>query len=209
MILTTIIFTAIFITGVFYLFRNLLNLKMAAEVSKDALYPKTETEFAGIIIPPEWKQMEPLSKKTKSYRFVKWGTISALGLLTVLLVIVLTTDWLRSSNLSLAYLFFVIIHSVRHRGSLFILPKGIILNGKFVFFHQIKHYETEQIVRWHRLYGLDEKVNNAYKLTFKLKRTIFQPELVVIRTAAQLDQITSLLHQKGVRCKENLSNQGA
>ncbi|MED4205455.1 hypothetical protein [Neobacillus mesonae] len=195
--------------GIFYLVRNLVNLKMTAAVSKDALYPKTEEEFAGIIIPIEWKEMEPISKKTKSYRYVKWGTIAVLCTLIVLLVIALTTDWLRESYISLASLLFLVLNAVRHPGSLYILPKGIILNGKFVFFHEIKHFETEQIVRWHHLYGLDEKVNNAYKLTFKLKRTIFQPEILVVRTAAQLEQITSLLEQRGVHYKESVPKEGA
>jgi len=204
-ILTNFIFTVIFICGIYYLILNLLNLKKAADVSKEALYPIKESEFAGIIIPNEWKQMEPLSKNTKSYRYVKWGTVAALGLLSLLFVMVVTTDWFGSSYFSLAYLLFVIINSIRHRGNLFILPKGIILNGKFVSFNQIKHFETEQIVRWHNLYGLDSKVNNAFKLTIKLKRTFFQPHFLVIENAAQLGQISAFLQQKGVRCESNAS----
>ena len=180
-------------------------MKKAADASKEALYPIKESEFAGIIIPNEWKQMEPLSKNTKSYRYVKWGTVAALGLLSLLFVMVVTTDWFGSSYFSLAYLLFVIINSIRHRGNLFILPKGIILNGKFVSFNQIKHFETEQIVRWHNLYGLDSKVNNAFKLTIKLKRTFFQPHFLVIENAAQLGQISAFLQQKGVRCESNAS----
>lgn len=181
--------------------RNQLNLTKAADIAKNAIYPKKDAEYEGIIIPSEWKQMEPLSKNTKSYRVVKWGTIAVLVLLTVLLVIVLSTDWLGSSFFSLAYIFFVIISSVRHRGNLFILPKGIILNGRFVSEHQISLVEIERIIRWHSLYGLDEKVNNAYKLTFRLKRTIFQPNFFVIRTADQLEQITTLLQKKGIPSK--------
>lgn len=197
-ILTTFIFTILFIGGIYYLIRNLVNLKSAADLSADALYPVKENEFASIIIPNEWKQMEPLTKNTKSYRYVKWGTLAALVLLSILLVMVLTTDWLGSSYFSLAYLFFVIINSIRHRGNFFILEKGIILNGRFVPFNQIKHSETEQIVRWHALYGLDSKVNNAFKLTIKLKRTLFQPQFLVVENAAQLEQISALFHQKGV-----------
>ncbi|WP_253701165.1 hypothetical protein [Bacillus sp. FJAT-29814] len=178
--------------------RNLLNLKKAAEQANSALYPIHESEFAEIIVPVEWKPMEPLSKNAKSYRYVKWGTLAALVLLSVLLVVVVTTDILTSAYLSMGYLFFAIINGVRHRGSLFILPKGIILNGKFVSYHQIKHYQTEQIVRWHDLYGLDPKVNNAYKLTITLKRTWFQPQYLVVATAGQLGKITTLLEQNGV-----------
>jgi hypothetical protein len=141
--------------------------------------------------------MEPLTKKAKSYRYVKWGTVVALLLLTVLLVVVVTTDFFTSAYFSVAYLFFAIINAVRHRGSLFILPKGIILNGKYVSYHQIKHYQTEQIVRWHDLYGLDHKVNNAYKLTITLKRTMFQPQFLVVQTSGQLEKITTLLRQNG------------
>lgn len=201
MILTNFIFTLIFIYGIYYLILNLLNLKKAADVSKEAIYPIKESEFAGIIIPNEWKQMEPLSKNTKSYRYVKWGTVAALIMLLLLFLIVVTSDRIGSSYFSLAYLFFIITNSIRHRGNLFILPKGIILNGKFVFFNQIKHVETEQIVRWHNLYGLDSKVNNAYKLTIKLKRTLFQPNFLVVENTAQLEQISAFLQQKGVRCE--------
>ncbi|MEH7355635.1 hypothetical protein V7150_19080 [Neobacillus drentensis] len=201
MILTNFIFTLIFIYGIYYLILNLLNLKKAADVSKEAIYPIKESEFAGIIIPNEWKQMEPLSKNTKSYRYVKWGTVAALIMLLLLFLIVVTSDRIGSSYFSLAYLFFIIINSIRHRGNLFILPKGIILNGKFVFFNQIKHVETEQIVRWHNLYGLDSKVNNAYKLTIKLKRTLFQPNFLVVENAAQLEQISANFQQQGVRCE--------
>jgi len=204
-ILANVIFTLVFICGIYYLILNLLNLKKAADVSKGALYPIKESVFAGIMIPYEWKQIEPLTKNTKSYRYVKWGTIAALVLLTSLLVIVLTTDWLGTSYFSLTYLFFVIINSIRHRGNLFILPKGIILNGKFVSYNQIKHFETEQIVRWHDLYGLDSKVNNAYKLTIKLKRTFFQPHFLVVANAAQLEQISAFLQKEGVRCESNAS----
>ncbi|WHY75414.1 hypothetical protein QNH20_14805 [Neobacillus sp. WH10] len=201
MILTNFIFTLIFIYGIYYLILNLLNLKKAADVSKEAIYPIKESDFAGIIIPNEWKQMEPLSKNTKSYRYVTWGTLAALIMLLLLFLIVVSSDRIGSSYFSLAYLFFIIINSIRHRGNLFILPKGIILNGKFVFFNQIKHVETEQIVRWHNLYGLDSKINNAYKLTIKLKRTLFQPNFLVVEKAAQLEQISALLQQKGVRCE--------
>jgi hypothetical protein len=184
-----------------------LLLSSAATASKDALYPKTEEEFAGIIIPNEWKPMEPLTKSSKSYRLVKWGTVVILCVLAVLLVLVVMTDWLGESFFTLAYIFFILINSVRHSGNLFILPKGIILNGKLVFYHQIKDCETEQIIRWHPLYGLDDKVNNAYKLTFRLKRTLFQPQFIVVQTAAQLEQIITLLNQRGVRCYKQLPEQ--
>lgn len=207
MILTTIIFTAIFLSGIYYLIRNLFNLKKAAELSKDALYPMNDSEFAGIIVPYEWKQMEPLTKNTKSYRYVVWGTVAALVLLTALLVIVLTTNWIDSSFFSLAYLFFAIISSIRHRGNLFILPKGIVLNGKYFIYNQIKNYETEQIVRWHDLYGLDKKVNNAYKLTIRLKRNLFPSNFLVIGNSAQLEQISTLLNQKGIMCETNPAEQ--
>ncbi|WML39939.1 hypothetical protein RCG19_22700 [Neobacillus sp. OS1-2] len=201
MILTTFIFTILFIGGIYYLIRNLVNLKIAADLSAEALYPTNENEFAGIIIPNEWKQMEPLTKNTKSYQYVKWGTLTVLLVLTILLVIVLTTDWIGPPYFSLATLLFLLINSIRHQGNFFILQKGIILNGKFVSFNQIKHCETEQIVRWHALYGLDSKVNNAFRLTIRLKRTFVQPQFLVVENAVQLKKISSILHQKGVRCE--------
>ena len=143
--------------------------------------------------------MEPLKKNTKSYQFVKWGTLAVLVLLIGLLWIVFTTEWLDSSFLSSAYLFFIIIHAVRHRGNLFILPKGLILNGKYYHSSKIKHYETEKIVRWHELYGLHSRLNNAYKLTIEMKKMVFQPDFVVIEDLGQLEKIIALLDQQGIQ----------
>ncbi|WP_235846850.1 hypothetical protein [Neobacillus soli] len=143
--------------------------------------------------------MGALTKNTKSYQFVKWGTAAALVLLTILLVIVVATEWVESSFFSVAYLFFVIISAVRHRGNLFILPKGIILNGKFYSSNQLKSYEIEKIVRWHSLYGLNSRVNNAYKLSINRKKKQFQPEFIVVENLVHLEQITALLNQQGIQ----------
>ncbi|MFZ3589444.1 hypothetical protein ACOI1C_09215 [Bacillus sp. DJP31] len=92
-----ILFSVMYILGAYYLIIYRLNLKKAADLSMGALYPKKEEEFSSILLPIGWKEMEPLTKEKKSYQFVKWGTPLALGLLTVLVVIVLSTDWLGSS----------------------------------------------------------------------------------------------------------------
>lgn len=142
--------------------------------------------------------MGPLTKNTKSYLYVNWGTFAALVLLAVLLGIVLSTNWLGTDFLNLAFIFFLIISAVRHQGNLFILPKGIILNGKYYSSNQINSYESEQIIRWHELYGLDSRVNNAYKLTINVKKKFVQPDYIVVKDRTHLEKITALLDQQGI-----------
>ncbi|WP_256218569.1 hypothetical protein [Bacillus sp. MUM 116] len=143
--------------------------------------------------------MKPLTKQTKSYQYVKWGTVLGLFILVVVLLVVFTTDYLGSSFFNLAYIFYILISLVRHQGNLYILPKGIILNGKYYPASQIQHYETEQIVRWHELYGYHSRVDNGYKLKFDIKRKMFQPDYVVVEDYAHLQQIMALLDQKGIK----------
>jgi hypothetical protein len=187
-----------FILGVYYLINYRLRIKKAADLSKDALYPKINDEFSSILLPTEWKEMEPLAKNTKSYQYVKWGTFIALVLLSVLLWIVLATEWLGSSFFSVVYLFILIISSIKHRGNLFILSKGIILNGKFYSSNQIKNYQIEKIVRWHELYGLDDRLNNAYKMTFKIKKELIPPNNIVVKDTNYLERMILLLDKQGI-----------
>jgi hypothetical protein len=192
-------FTGIFIFAIYYLIRYQLNLKKAAENSQKALYPKTADEFASVLIPAEWKAMEPLTKDTKTYRYVHWGSVMALVLLTILLGIVLFTDWLGSSFFSIAYFFFAIINVIPHRGNLYLFQDGMILNGRYYATKQIGSYKIEEIVRWHELYGLDDRVNYGYKLTFRVKNIRFiQPNFVVITERDQLDKIVDLLKKQGI-----------
>ncbi|WP_338785837.1 hypothetical protein [Metabacillus sp. FJAT-53654] len=193
-----ILFTIMFILGVYYLINYRLRIKKAADLSKDALYPKIDDEFNSILLPIEWEKMEPLAKNTKSYQYVKWGTLIALLLLLVLLWIVLATEWLGSSFFSVVYLFIVIINSIKHRGNLFILSKGIILNSKFYSSNQIKNYQIEKIVRWHELYGLDDRVNNAYKMTFKIKKELFPQNYIVVKDTDYLERMILLLDEQGI-----------
>jgi len=203
------LFTILFLIGVTYLIRYRLNLKKAAEMADDAIYPKKESEFASILIPVEYKEMAPLTKNTRSYQFVKWGTVVALVLLSGILAVIFTTDWLGSSFINLVYLFFVIISTVKHKGNLYIISSGIILHGKYYPSNQIKHYEIEQIVRWHELYGYDSRVNNAYKLTFKVKRRAFQPNYIVVEDTAHLEKISTLLGQQGIIGIKNINQPSA
>ncbi|MDQ6598627.1 hypothetical protein E2K98_13955 [Bacillus salipaludis] len=198
-ILTNFVFTVIFLLSVIYLIRYRLNLKKAAEISQDALYPLKESEFASLLVPVEWKEMTPLTKHTRSYQYVKWGTVFALLILVVILAIVITTEFLGSSFFSLAYLFYLIISLVRHQGNLYILPNGIIINGKYYSASQIHHYETEQIVRWHELYGYHSRVDNGFKLTFDIKKKTFQPDYMIVEDSSHLRQITDLLDQQGIK----------
>jgi hypothetical protein len=180
------------------LIRYRLNIKKAAEISHEALYPTNKDEFASILIPVEWKEMVPLTKNTKSYKYVNWGTLVALVLFVGILGITLTTNWLNKDFLNIGYIFVVIISAVRHRGNLFILPKGIILNGKYYFINQINSYESEQIITWHPLYGLDPRVNNAFKLTINVKNMFYHSNFIVVQDRTQLEKITALLDQQGI-----------
>ncbi|MEH7235111.1 hypothetical protein [Bacillus sp. JJ1562] len=196
-----IFFTIIYILGVYYLIQYRISIKKAVDLSKEALFPQTEEEFHGILIPTEYKEMEPLSKSTKSYKFVKWGTVAATVLLLGLLLVILTTDYLGSSFFSMAYFFFAIISAVRHRGNLFILPKGIILQGRYFSYSRVKEYEVERIVRWHDLYGINDRMNFGYKLTIKVKGLFPFVNFIVVEKEEHLEKIIELLESKGIQGK--------
>ncbi|WP_409252965.1 hypothetical protein V1502_03275 [Bacillus sp. SCS-153A] len=191
-------FLLIFGLGIYHLLRYRLNLKKAAETSKEALFPTSKKELSSILLPGEWLEMEPLTKDSTSYRVVKWGTLAALVLLTLLLWVILFTNWVDTMFFSISYLFFLIISAVRHRGNFFVLPGGIILNARYYHFSEIKIYEAEKIIKWHELYGLDPRANNGYKLSFKIKNKLFQPNFLVIQHQEQMEKIWGLLEENGV-----------
>lgn len=196
-----ILFSILFVVGVYYFIRYRLNIKKAAEISNQALFPKTPSEFASLLIPTEWKEMEPLTKDTKSYKYVHWGTIGALVLLTALLVMVLVTDWFNSSFFSLVYFFALILNLVPHKGNLFLLSEGLILYGRYYSLREVRGYETEEIVRWHELYGLSDNVNYGYKLTIYLKRSFYNTRYLVVRDKEHLKQITDFFEEHGIQNK--------
>lgn len=193
-----IIFTIIFIFGIYYLIRYRIKLRKAVQLSKDAIYPSKEEEFNSILIPTEWREMECLSKNTKSYQYVKWGTVIAILLLVILLTIVLVTDVLGTSSFSIVSLFFVIISAIKHRSNLFILANGIIFDSKFYSFSNIKGYEVEKISRWHELYGLDPKVNDGYKFILNIKNKPFSPNFIVVKDYESIEKIVDLLEKEGI-----------
>ncbi|MFT4415592.1 hypothetical protein ACLM5H_17185 [Fredinandcohnia humi] len=196
--LIDMVFTLIFILGVYYLIRYRNNVKNAVLLTKQADFPKGEKEMKSVLIPPEWKEMRPLSNSTKSYLYVKWGTVAAVVLLLILLVTVLTTDLFGSSLFTIAYLFFIIIRSVQHPGNLYILPNGIILHGKYFPYNKVQKYEVERIVRWHQLYGLNDRVNFGYKLIIQVKGIFPDNHFLVIEDQENLEKIIGLLEKKGV-----------
>ncbi|MGJ7922673.1 hypothetical protein [Neobacillus sp. LXY-4] len=196
--LLNIIFIVLFILGIIYLLSYRLNLKKATEIAKDAIFPRQKEEFARVLIPIEWKEMRPLTKSTRSYQTVKWGTVAVIILFSVVLWMVFATEWLESAFLEVIYLFCAIISAVHHPGNFYILPNGVILNGRYFSFNKIKSYEAEKIVRWHDLYGLDSRVNNAYKLTINVKKSFVQPKFVVVEDQVYLEKIISLLEQQGI-----------
>jgi hypothetical protein len=185
--------------GVIYLLWYRLNLKKAAEMAKEAVFPRQNAEFSSILIPTEFKEMKPLTKNTRSYQIVKWGTVAVCILFSALLWMVYATNWLQASFLNLIYLFCVILSWIHHPGNFYILSKGLIVNGRYFTFNRIKKYETEKIVRWHDLYGLESRVNNAYKFTIKLKNGFFQPNYVVIEDLSHLEKIISLLEKHEIK----------
>lgn len=199
-----ILFSAIFILGVYYLIQYRLNIKKAADYTKDALFPRSEEDFHKVLIPSEWKEMQPLSKTSKSYLYVKWGTAGAIVLLLALLVVVLTTDLIGSSFFSFAYFFFAIISLVHHKGNLYLLANGIILHGRYYPFHKVKSYEVEQIVRWHELYGLSDRLNNSFKLSIKVKSWLPQQSLVVIEEISDVERIIQFFEDNGISGKNKI-----
>ncbi len=75
--------------------------------------------------------MAPLTKNTRAYQLVKWGTVAAIFFLIVLLGVVVLTNWLDASYFSVVYLFLLIISAVKHKGNLYVTSNGIILHGKY------------------------------------------------------------------------------
>ncbi|MGM0827548.1 MAG: hypothetical protein ACQEU4_04910 [Bacillota bacterium] len=192
-------FSVIFIIGIVYLIRFRLNLKYSAEKAVNALFPTNEEDMNSIVIPNEFKVMQPLTKGTKSYQWVKWGTVGVISLLTGLLAVVYWTDMLHQSIFSIVYLFFILISSIKHRGNFYLLAECLILNGYYVPWGRVKGYKVEKIIKWHELYGLDGKINQGYKLEVKVKNKWIQPQFVVVRDQVHLDRILSLLEKQGVQ----------
>lgn len=198
-----VFFTVFFLVVICSIIKYRFNLKKAAELSVTALYPNDTNTHLRILVPVEWKEMEPLSKDTKSYKIVNWVTIFAALLLMILLGIVIATDWLDSSFLSTAYGIFVLIRFVKHQGNMYILPNGIILNSRFFSFRQLKGFEVEKIVRWHELYGLDDRLNNAYKLTFLFKKRLLVSNYFVVQDHLHLETVADMLKALGLKELKN------
>ncbi|OCA85960.1 hypothetical protein A8F94_14025 [Bacillus sp. FJAT-27225] len=197
--MNTIIFSAILIIGIYYLIRNFVNLKKAIDLSENALFPVTEEHFSSVLFAGEWKNTARLSKRTRSYQIVKWGTGAALIVLAALLVIVFFTDWLSPSFFSFAYLFFLMLNAVKHPANFYIVPNGIILDSKFIATSDIKEYSVERIVRWHALYGLDSRANYGYKLSFQYNKKLMTSNFMVVTEKKELETVIELLDAQGIR----------
>ncbi|ALC91510.1 hypothetical protein AM500_18260 [Bacillus sp. FJAT-18017] len=197
----SILFALIFIIGIYCLIRDFINLKKAINLSGNALFPVTEEHFSSVLMAGEWKTASRLSKRTKSYQIVKWGTSAALIVLAALLVIVMYTDWLSTYLFSSAYLFYLILNAIKHPGNFFVVPNGIILDSKFIASSDIKEYSVERIVRWHALYGLDSRVNNGFKLSFHFNGGLSPADYVVITEKKELETVIKLLNAQGIQSK--------
>ncbi|MBM4760945.1 hypothetical protein [Bacillus sp. B15-48] len=194
-----LVFIGIFLAGVYYLVRYRLNLKMAAELSTQAVFPRSKEEFSSILVPAEWKEMTSLTKETKSYRLAHWGTMIVLGLLIVLIGIAMFTDWFDASLFSFTYFFFLILNSIRHPNNFFILPRGVIFQSRYYRYEQIKSFKVEEIIRWHELYGLNDRVNFGFKLTLNVKRSFPVVHFVVIEDEENVKKVITLLEKNGVQ----------
>lgn len=181
-----------------YLLSYWLNINKAAERTTEAIFPKQKVEYAHILIPTEWREMQPLSKHTRPYQIVKWGTVATILIITILLWIVFTTDWFESAFLNVVYLFCILISAIRHPGNFYLLDKGIILNGRYYSMNQVKSFHVEKIIRWHDLYGYDQRVNNGYKVSIIVKRAFIQPSFIVVDDLVYLEKMIKLLKQQGV-----------
>ncbi|WP_338780622.1 hypothetical protein [Metabacillus sp. FJAT-52054] len=196
-----LIYLLIFLAGMYFLLKHWFNVKNAVILSQTALYPKTKDEYSSLLIPNEWKEMEAISKNTRAYQIVKWGTAAAMILMGWLIWMVFFTDWLEYAYLNVIYMVLVIMNFVKHQGSLLILPEGLVLNGSYRSFKQIKRYEVEKITLSHPLYGLHARINNAYKLSIIQKNLFGSHHYVVVEDQEHLKRITDLLGQHGIHGK--------
>ncbi|TMU87469.1 hypothetical protein FGG79_04915 [Bacillus sp. BHET2] len=184
--------------GILYLVRFRINLKYAADKTSAAIYPISREEMNSILIPTEYKEMKPLTKRTKSYQWVKWGSRGVIIVCIGLIWSVFRTDWLHEFHPIVLYMFIMLIGSIKHRGNFYLLPDGLILNGYFIPWNRVKEYRVEKIMKFHELYGLDEKINHGFKLNLIMKNKWFQRSYIVIREHNQLQTILSHLKQRGV-----------
>ncbi|BCB03726.1 hypothetical protein [Bacillus sp. KH172YL63] len=192
------IFIILVSCGAFHLIRHRINLKKAADKTGTAIYPASRQEMNSILIPINYKEMEPLSKRTKSYQLVKWGSRAIIAAVVCLTWFVLTTEEILQILPTVLYLFILSISTIKHRGNFYILPDGLIVNGKFIPWTRIKEYKVEKIMKYHPLYGLDDKINHAYKLSIKVKNIWLQTNYVVVRDPDSLDRILALLEERGI-----------
>lgn len=188
----------IFILGVYYLIHYRLNLKKAADIAEDAIFPANKSDFSQILIPTEWKEMKPLSKNTSTYKIVKWGTSVVLCIFSVLCIVVLTTDVIDASFLNLLHILSISLIVIRHQGNFYIVSDGLVLDSKYYPSKSVQHYEIEKIIRWHPLYGLNDRLNNSYKLTFKHRKNFLDSTFVVIENEAQLEKIRAYLENLSI-----------
>ncbi|WP_123914531.1 hypothetical protein [Bacillus sp. FJAT-42376] len=198
-----VLYVLLFLGGVYYLIKHRNNVKNAVDLSKQAVYPTTKDEYSSILIPGEWKEMEPISQNARSYQMVKWGTAAAFIMMLGLMWMVFFTDWLEFSFLNLVYMVLIVMNLVKHRGNLFILQSGIVLDGIFYPFKNIKEYEIERITLPHPLYGLHSRLNMSYKLSIRRKNKFSQDHYVVIEDQEHLNRMTDLLDQQGIKGKTN------
>ncbi len=201
-----LIFSGVFILSVIYIIRYRISIKKAAELSLKAYYPSNKEEFDRIVAPAEWKTMEPLSKNSKSYRWVKWGTILILLLLGGLMFLVLWSHSLEPYVFNVGYIFFILLNSIKHHGNFYLLTNGLILNGRFYTWNQLKNYKVEKIHIGHELYGLDDKINNRYKLAVEIKKRLVQPGYIVVTDYDELEKIIHKLHEQRIEGNIQIHN---
>ena len=191
-------FSIIYLICIIYMISYRLNIKKAVERSVEAYYPSAHSTLDNILVPDRWEPMIPLDKRSKSYRIVHWGTPALILLMSILFILVFGMDFLHGSFINFGYIFFTFLVMIRHQGNIYLLNDGVILNGRFFSWNKVKGYRVEKIVKWHELYGLDDRLNNSYKVSLLLKRGIFQPNYVVLTEECDMKTAVQLLEDKGI-----------
>lgn len=197
-----VIYLILFLIGFYYLIHYRIRIEKAVHISKEAIFPKKKEEFSKILIPNDWKEMVSLNKNTYAYKWTHWGTIAAIILIILIFILALTTEWMKASFSNIIYLILLFVLSIHHPGNLFILQDGIIVDSKFFKANEISDAKIEQIVRWHDLYGLNDRVNNSYKLEFAFKKSFLLKTYVVIEDRELLEKIVQLLKAQNIKIEE-------
>ncbi|WP_243290462.1 hypothetical protein [Bacillus sp. FJAT-47783] len=192
----TYLFLTLYLLGIGYIIFYRYQLKVSVEKIRNALDTNKIPHFQSIRIPVDWKEMEQLEKRAKGYRLAHWLTIGLISIMTTILFLVIKFKSL--DEISLLMLSFVLslhISSVLQRGNFYLLPDGLVINSMFYSWDAVQLVRVEKIVKWHELYGLDDAINDGFKLTVRVKRKLFQPQYIVVTEEEELNEMVSIFEK--------------